>query len=113
MNLYFCVQWPEDEFEFYMKRVWKFEASEKGYDGKCIAVAQEGSGVIIIIYTRKGNSQPDTLTHECVHAANFIFESRNVRFDYENDEPYAYLVGMIYREALKSVKSLKKRGLKT
>lgn len=49
------------------------------------------------------NSQA-TLAHECVHAANFIYDQIGQRPDVENDEAYAYLVGYVFRQYCKHVK---------
>lgn len=46
-----------------------------------------------------------TLAHEAVHAASFVFDSRGVQPDFNNDEPQAYLVEYIVDELVKYCKS--------
>lgn len=41
-----------------------------------------------------------TLSHECLHASLFILESREIKFDYKNDEILTYLHTFILEEAL-------------
>lgn len=35
------------------------------------------------------------IAHECSHAADYIFEYIDAKHDFDNPEPYAYLVGWI------------------
>ena len=42
-----------------------------------------------------------TIAHECVHIAHMILNSRGVVADYDNDEPEAYLLGMISNKVYK------------
>lgn len=43
------------------------------------------------------------IAHEITHIANWLFMDRNIKIDLLNDEPYAYLVGWITREAYKVI----------
>lgn len=46
-----------------------------------------------------------TISHEAVHAVSFLFDSRGVVPDFNNDEPQAYLVEYIVDEVVKFAKS--------
>ena len=39
-----------------------------------------------------------TIAHECIHAADFLFESIDARHQFDNPESYTYLVGWICNE---------------
>lgn len=39
-----------------------------------------------------------TIAHESVHAADFLFEQIGAKHDFDNPEPYSYLVGWITNE---------------
>ena len=41
-----------------------------------------------------------TLAHETIHTANHIFHMRYIKYDYDNDEPFAYLVEWIMHNAV-------------
>ncbi len=49
-----------------------------------------------------------TITHEAVHACNFIFNLKGIRLDSNNDEPQAYLTDWITREVYKTYLKTKK-----
>jgi hypothetical protein len=55
-------------------------------------IAYEKGEEIFIILNQKENLSVGVLAHEVIHAANFIFYSRGIKLDIENDEAYAYLV---------------------
>lgn len=46
------------------------------------------------------NQEPGTLAHEATHAANYMLARASVRFDLENDEAQAYLIGHIVDECI-------------
>jgi hypothetical protein len=45
----------------------------------------------------------NTIAHESVHIANWRMSRIGFKYDYENDEPFAYLVGFITEEIYKIV----------
>lgn len=53
-----------------------------------------GAMEVIVIWTR--HFDPSVLAHECVHAATIVLETRGVK---SNDEPLAYLVESLVRNA--------------
>ena len=50
-------------------------------------------GHIGILLTHK--SEIGTISHECCHAVNKIFDHIGYRLDMDNDEAYAYLLGWV------------------
>lgn len=51
----------------------------------------------------KSSASPEMIAHECVHAANMIFEHVGAKIDLDNDEPYAYLVGWLVKQVHNSL----------
>lgn len=47
----------------------------------------------------------NTISHEIVHAVNFIYLSRGIKLDLNNDEPQAYLTGWAMGITTKFLKS--------
>lgn len=52
-------------------------------------------GGILIRFKNKKALTAVNITHEAVHAAGWIFQYIEARYDIENDEPFAYLCGWI------------------
>jgi len=50
-----------------------------------------------------------TFAHELVHIADNIYKKRGMKHDLENQEPYAHLIGYLYRELLPIVTPKKKK----
>jgi hypothetical protein len=58
--------------------------------------------ILVINHKNKYNPlTPGIITHEALHLTNFILNERGVLFDYENDEPHAYLLEWIIDEIFK------------
>jgi hypothetical protein len=49
----------------------------------------------IYIFIKEKHLKWSTITHECLHATNYILSSRGVEVTTENDEAQAYLLGYI------------------
>lgn len=49
----------------------------------------------IIVVIDSTQITPGLIAHEAVHVVNYIFKSKGVDLDLENDEPQAYLEGAI------------------
>lgn len=98
MNFYFCIGWRPAEFEKYAKRTFDHELSLRAHRGKTLAVSND-RGMVIVIWTEKKRDFA-CLAHECVHAANFTLEARGCQPSFENDEPQAYLVDVIFSKAI-------------
>ena len=54
----------------------------------------------IFNYSRPEGFKPelDTIAHEAFHLTVNLFERRDIRLDWTNDEPYAYMIGWFVRE---------------
>ena len=48
--------------------------------------------------------KPDLIAHEAVHIANYIYKNAHIKHDFDNDEPFAYLVAWVVGEIHKSLK---------
>lgn len=48
-----------------------------------------------------------TIAHESIHAADFLFEQISAKHDFDNPEPYAYLVGWITNEVYEFIQEKK------
>src|SRR5688500_7720328 len=45
----------------------------------------------------------DVITHEAIHAANFVYKKCGILHDVDNDEPFAYLAGWIAKKITEAV----------
>ena len=45
----------------------------------------------------------NTAAHEAVHVVNYIFRSRGIQADLQNDEPQAYLTGWVHEKIYQSI----------
>ena len=52
-------------------------------------------GGVLIRFASKSAMTADVITHESTHAALEIFKYCDIRVDYLNQEPFAYLAGFI------------------
>ena len=66
-------------------------------------VATITEAICIIINTKYKDWTLDILVHECVHAATALFERINAEHDFDNEEPYAYVVGWLFGIAYKEL----------
>lgn len=68
-----------------------------------------GRKVVVILNPahKYSNITPGIIAHEAVHVASFVFNSRGVLADHENDEPLAYFVEWVVDEINKYLNSLK------
>jgi len=99
-NFWFCIGWKENEIVNYCKKRLKHELENiSESDGKCIEIFNDSKHAILI-WTRDKSDIP-SLVHEVVHAAGWIMQKRGWTYDYDNDEPFTYLVQSIMKEALK------------
>lgn len=49
----------------------------------------------LIIFKDKESLSFDIVAHESLHVASFIADICNLKYDYENDEHFAYLIGWV------------------
>ena len=61
----------------------------------CRRMKPDVRGGILIRFRSKSDMTMENIAHESVHAALEIFDYVNARIAYDNQEPFAYLVGWI------------------
>lgn len=66
-------------------------------------VFPEGAVPIVWINSRaKKDGRIACLAHELVHVLSWIFDTAGIDYDNDNDEPYAYMLGYLMEQTLKS-----------
>lgn len=61
----------------------------------CRRMKPDVRGGILIRFRSKSDMKMENIAHEAVHAALEIFDYVDARIEYDNQEPFAYLVGWI------------------
>ena len=61
----------------------------------CCRMKPDVRGGVLIRFRNKNEMTMENIAHEAVHAALEIFDYVNARIAYDNQEPFAYLVGWI------------------
>lgn len=97
MNFYYFMGWSQASFVKYLNSNLGYKTEEKPADGRTILVESENS-LIICLWTKEKQDRP-TLAHEAVHAACFTLSHAGVHPSFDNDEPLAYLTGLIVKKA--------------
>lgn len=54
---------------------------------------KSGAQGIYLLFPRR--TKASIIAHECVHAVNFVYAARGVQWDFVNDEPHAYFLGLL------------------
>ncbi len=96
-NFYFFIGWKPEAFEKYVLKTYDHKFKIGREDGKTLGI-EHHDGSRFLIWSRKRDAS--VVAHESVHAVNWMLAERGYRFDPDNDEPQAYLVGALVREAL-------------
>lgn len=52
-----------------------------------------GAQDIYLLFPRR--TKASIIAHECVHAVNFVYAAKGVQWDFVNDEPHAYFLGLL------------------
>lgn len=77
--------------------------------GSCSAICcnylDENVSEIVLFF--KDNPKMGNISHECVHACNFILEHIGYKYTHEGDEVNAYLTGNLVDIVLKAKKKYK------
>lgn len=74
----------------------KYDLSDcSNYD----AIVFEHKGFDIVAFSK--TKSPDYIAHEASHIANNIFRSIGATLDFDNDEPYCYLLEWVVKECHK------------
>lgn len=107
-NFYFMPGFtPEHAEEFIRETV---PESQFRHPSNCLAYAvliANGRTGGIFIWLPDDKPVPQNisfLTHECVHAANYVFMTRGLKLDLENDEAHAYLIQYIFLNCVKALR---------
>lgn len=81
-----------------MKKVWDID---RGDDPHVVGTTYyfEDKGAFRVVLWFKYKTGQITIAHECLHAANRILGRAGVKADWWNDEPQAYLMSTLIREA--------------
>jgi hypothetical protein len=69
----------------------------------CVMTNKNGVEHFWIVFKPK-DLDLNTISHEIVHAVNFIYLSRGIKPDLNNDEPQAYLTGWVTEVTTKFLK---------
>ena len=62
-----------------------------------VKLKKDGSFAVMVWYNTMNDFKGSTLTHECDHAALEIFNFTGAKVHYDNQEPFCYLLGTIFR----------------
>ena len=94
----------------------------EGVDGCTYTVRNKKTQVasVMIWFKTLNDFTPETMTHECDHAALEIFRYTGAKVHFDNQEPYCYLAGNMarlayqayseYKEYMNKNKKVKKNG---
>jgi hypothetical protein len=75
-------------------------------DAICVDYLKTHHGEIVLFF--KDNPKMRSISHECVHACNMIFEHIGYQYTHEGDEINAYLTGHLVAIVLKAKKKYNK-----
>ena len=77
---------------------------EKGYHGITFSVEDNDENTyhyVIVIKSKDKYEEIGTITHEISHLVSNILSDKDIIYDENNSEPYAYLTGYINKEFFK------------
>lgn len=109
LTIYPCNLWVCTDFEGAQRR-FRYEDNNKEIESlsdDCLAVTYGllkekrtkdlGFAVVVLSNLKNlgGSKIVEIISHEAIHVATRMFEWLGIKFDVDNDEPYAYLVGYI------------------
>ena len=78
----------------------------KNYNAYSFSGQSKEDGPIEYHIAFRSNASPGTVTHECFHFVCNMFNDRGVKFDYDNNEPFAYMMGWAVETCTKTLKKL-------
>jgi len=96
-DIWFFIGWKPEDFAKYLKRNCNYRDNFDQDGGTCLALKRQSGYLIVVWVGEKGAT--DILTHEALHAANFILENIGHKPSHDNDEVQAYLMQEIFNEA--------------
>jgi hypothetical protein len=71
----------------------------QGIEGRCIAVSDTPSGLVIVIYVRPTATIP-VVAHEALHAVSFVLRAKEVPHTGDTEEAYTYYLEWLLREVM-------------
>jgi hypothetical protein len=101
-NFYFFIGWKYKALEIYLEKFYKVKLAgkEKDYAGKAFELFHSSGKHIVCVWV-ENKKHYSALAHECFHAVSYCYKAKDVKYDYDNDEPFAYLLGRLVEEAMK------------
>ena len=80
----------------------ELEEKENDYSGLMQIYLHPDGGFYTCIWSEE--KKIDVLSHECLHAVNYVLTTRGICLSDETDEVYAHYLGMLIRSILKKEK---------
>jgi len=104
-NFYIYLGWASLDTEKSLSKLFGVETSLANVSGKCLEFKHStGNGNVICIWVkdfkRSRISSLGCLMHECIHAANFTFSLRGIKYCTDSDETLCYYAQYIFEKAL-------------
>lgn len=96
-KLWVAVGVPTEELN--EKFVEEIKDIDKSADAETWPVQQKEPllGGVLVRFENLKSMLPDNIAHEATHAALEIFDYVDARIQYDNQEPFAYLVGWVVK----------------
>ena len=98
-NYYWIEAKDHAEYCKVMKRQFNLNIEVDPKDGHFRVIEKHGIPIGVIWAKR---NQPDSIAHECFHAASYFLRSRGVELSDESDEAFAYLMSYLIRAITKA-----------
>ena len=96
-KLWVAVGVPTEELN--EKFVDEIKDMDDSYDAETLPIQQKEPllGGVLVRFENLKSMRPDNIAHEATHAALEIFDYVDARIQYDNQEPFAYLVGWVVK----------------
>lgn len=109
---FFVVRCERPKLRPWMVRVFGAEFADDKPESRALASTfwiQHPRGNAVVMWfkasmTLKDSTWQAVLAHECLHATGYVLGSRGVRPSFDDDEPQAYYLSHLYREAAKRLR---------
>lgn len=96
-KLWVAVGVPTEELN--EKFVDEIKDMDDSTDAETLPIQQKEPllGGVLVRFENLKSMRPDNIAHEATHAALEIFDYVDARIQYDNQEPFAYLVGWVVK----------------
>lgn len=96
-KLWVAVGVPTEELN--EKFVDEIKDMDDSNDAETLPIQQKEPllGGVLVRFENLKSMRPDNIAHEATHAALEIFDYVDARIQYDNQEPFAYLVGWVVK----------------